>query len=153
MIDPISASGVKPPDQLFNLAAADMGPGQVTAADQHRFEAALGTDGVTATDGEGIRAGQVEAGDIWLKQPVAGDVQAPLPPTLGDSILNGLESFRGSWQGTMSEIQAAVSQDSMDPATLMSLQFQVQHTAVVTTLVINEVTALDQEITQLLKAS
>ncbi len=147
MIDPVSANSIRPPGELYDRQAMDMGPGQVTAADQQRFEAALGTGG------DDIRVAQVDAGDIWVNQPVATDGQPPLPPTLGDSILNGLESFRGSWQGTMSEIQQAVSQDRMDPATLMSLQFQVQHTAVVTTLVINEVTALDQEVTQLLKAS
>lgn len=153
MVDPISSSTVRPPQELtaFNVAEAD--PGQVSSADQQRFEAGLGTNGTSEVDGGHIRTSPADAGDVWVQQPVQSEPQPPLPPTLGESVLNGIEHLRQSWENTVAQIQETVSHDNLRPSDLMQLQFQVQHTGVVTTLVVNEISSLDQEVTQLLKAS
>ena len=168
MIDPVSANGVQPARELYDLSTVDTGPGQVATADQQRFEALLGPDRTSPVDGQtvrvaqaedvqtdGVRAADVQAADdtVWFKEPTAETPQQPLPPTIGESVLNGLEHLRNSWRDTANNLQVAVNQPEFQPADLMKIQFEVQHTAVVTSLVVNEVTALDQEVSQLMKAS
>ena len=154
MIDPVSAYGVRPPHELYDRQPVETGLGQeVMPEHQARFEAALGINGPDRVDGTEMKVVQADGGDVWIAQPPAAEAQTPPPTSLGDSILNGLENLRGSWRETMADINQLAADPQLDMAQMMKLQFQVQHTAVMTQMVLNEVKSIDQEVNKLLTAS
>ena len=151
MVDPVSAAGVRPPQELYNLDPVSMGPGEVSPADQQRFEALSSPEGPAAADGGNMTVAQASE-DFWVRQPVATEPEVP-PPTLGETILDGLDNLRNGWSDIATEVQATVDSPGFDPADLMNLQWQVQHTGLVMTMVVNEISALDTEIGTLLKTA
>ena len=102
MIDPVTANGVRPPQELYGQAPVDVSPGQVSSADEVRFEALSTPRGVEAIDEGNVRVAQAGE-DVWVRQPAVDDPSVPPPPTLGENILNGMENLRNSWSETMSE--------------------------------------------------
>jgi hypothetical protein len=154
MIEPVGAYGVHQVESPFERQAVDFGPGKVSAGDQERFEALLGRTKEVAADGENMQVAQMNGGDFWIKQPAqALGPAAPPPPTIGDTILNGMQDFKDGWTHMMDTVGDMAKQVDFTPAELIRIQFQIQQTSISIGLVMNEMGSFDQEVSQLLRTS
>lgn len=154
MIEPIAAYGTQRVQSPFETQQTDTGPGRVNADDQQRFEALLDRPKEVAAGTDSMRVAEANGGDFWVREPAPAAVEAsPPPPTIGETILNGMQSFKDSWAGTVDSISEVVGSPDLTPAELMKLQFEVQQTGVAMTLILNEMGTFHQEVSQLLKTS
>ena len=154
MIEPIAAYGTQPVHSSFETQQTDTGSGRVNADDQQRFEELLDRPKEVAGEADGMRVVQAEGGDFWVRQPASAATEALAPPpTIGETILNGIQGLKDGWSATADSINDVVGNGNLTPAELMKLQFEVQQTGVAMTLILNEMGTFHQEVSQLLKTS
>lgn len=157
MIEPISAdlnsamSGV--------LAEVPQGPAHTAAArieDTLRFDEAMMAPPTGAETVNGVEnrvAVGLESGEQWVLPQGTLTPAEPAAPTVGDRILNGMDTLRDGWSGVQHSISEAMSISDFTPADMLRLQFEMQHGMFTLTLVGNEAAAIPKKVDGLLRTA
>ncbi|MEM8985355.1 MAG: hypothetical protein AAGC95_01405 [Pseudomonadota bacterium] len=149
MIDPITSrpAGVLVAEIQQSAHGVDYGPGVVSEQDRalflERLNAPVAEVAVTVDVSASV---QQETG--WV---------LPAPPTpagvlsVGDRILQSMNSFQDSWSNTVESMQLMTSQVKLEPAEMLSIQFQMGYSSMMLSTISQEVGSISQKIDGLLK--
>ncbi|MCP4979279.1 MAG: hypothetical protein GY935_02160 [Gammaproteobacteria bacterium] len=154
MIEPVGAIGVRPETTATDFQALANNPGLVDPATAESFEVMVSGDNLrVAQAGDALPPAtvtDVTAGNQWVVQP--GPAEAIPKPTFIESISGELQDIRQGWLDVRADMQSAFESD---PTILdvMRLQMDLQHSTNMTQLLVNTVSAFNQEIGKLMRAS
>ena len=149
MIDPVSSrpAGTLVADIQQLADGVDYGPGVVSEQDRalflERLNAPVAEEHITVDVSASI---QQEA--TWV---------LPAPPTppgvlsVGERILQSMNSFQDSWAGTVESMQLMTSQAELKPAEMLNIQFQIGYSSMMLSTISQEVGSISQKIDGLLK--
>ena len=154
MIDPVAArpAGARAAE-LYSAAEAGLqgpasqGPGALSPQDQALFEQRMSAPRAGETITVEIRQPAVEPKEWVLPGP-------PKPPgvlSVGERILQGMNSFQESWAGAVGSIETLATRTDIQPTEMISIQFQIGYSSMMLATVSQEVGSISQKIDGLLK--
>lgn len=148
MIDPVTSrpAGALGAEIQQIASNVDYGPGVVSPEDQ-----ALFAERLNAPRPDAVAAGA----DISVQQSATWVLPAPPAPpgvmSMGDRILQSMNSFRDGWTGTVEAMETLVSRNDIKPAEMLNIQFQIGYSSMMLSTVSQEVGSIAQKIDGLLK--
>ena len=113
-----------------------------------RFEAAMEQVENAAPATEAVQPADLQATDPWVIPAVSPE---GTEISIGDRILDGMGSLRDGWSNTVDAMQDLQEQNNLQPADMLSLQFQMSHTSLMLGMVSQEVGSITQKIDGLLR--
>ena len=149
MIDPVAArpAGTLATEIGQIASGVSHNPGAVTPGDEALFEQALNAPRTDNTLTLEI-APPVAQPETWV-------IPAPAQPagvlSVGERILEGMNSFKESWAGTVDSMKTLASRTEMQPSEMMQIQFQIGYSSLMLSTVSQEVGSISQKIDGLLK--
>ena len=133
----------------LSVAASDAGP-WVTQGGPAEMALQPHNQPVTAPEGTQLAA-DLRSSDGWVVQP--GPAEAPPGPSLGEIVSGELESIRQTWFDARADMAAAFEEGGLTVETAMRLQMDMQHAAVMIQMLVSQVSAFNQEVSKLMRAS
>ena len=149
MIDPVTArpAGMLVADAQAAANGSNLGPGAVSAQDKALFEEKLNAP--LSADRLAVDVGaSIEQRPTWV---------LPAPPTppgvlsVGERILQGMNSFQDGWSGAVDAMETLASQNDLKPAEMLNIQFQLGFSSMMLSTISQEVGSVSQKIDGLLK--
>jgi hypothetical protein len=112
-------------EQSLQQGASGGAPTEVDHADQMQFEQALNGQQPGGPQDAGMQA--IQPTESTLQSQQVGETQAGGKPSLGDSILNGIEKLKGNFDVRADRIEQTLvnSGGDMSMEEMMKLQFEV----------------------------
>ncbi len=151
MIEPVTALGARPMVEIADLQFQGSTQPTIDPAKQQEFEAMLGTEEVVVAQADGATHGVNATVDNWVVQP--GPAEAVPVPTIGEYVSEELQGFRQEWLELRANMNDAVNGGNLSLDQMMQMSMEMQHSSVMIQLLINQVTAVNQEISKLMRAS
>ena len=152
MIEPVTAVGARPTLEASDFQLHGHPDTAVDPTTQQEFEAMLNADDLRVAQVENTQAAvDLRPDNAWVLQP--GPAEAPPPPTIGEVVSAELQDLRQGWQDLRADIVTAFEGDGMTIENLMKLQMEVQHSGIMVQMLLNEVSAFNQEVSKLMHAN
>ena len=161
LVDPLVQERFEEALQADNLRVAETENTQLTVAADDvgawamqpgPAEAALQANGqpVAATESTQLAA-DLRGNDAWVVQP--GPAEAAPGPSLSEIVSNELQGIRETWFNARADMAAAFEDGGLTVENAMRLQMDMQHAAVMIQMLVSQVSALNQEVSKLMRAS
>lgn len=151
MIEPVSAYGTRPPTELAHVQFCYTERCPVDSAAQANFENMLHADDTRVAQANNAGVAADLSNGNWVIQP--GPAEALPPPSIGEVFVGELQEMREHWQGVQDSIHSAMDEGNLSLDQLMKLSMEFQQSSMMVTLLMNEATALTQEVSKLMRAS
>ena len=164
MIDPISVAGsgaadLSPIYVAGDAPNAELGQRHVDPSLSTRFEELLMADDLRVAEANkamepGLRGNASVEGAIadgWVK-PLPGPAEAVPAPTVMDSMAETIQTIREDWMSMRSEMADARVMEEYSTEQLLRMLADVSQTSLTVNLLVQEMSAFNQSVNQLMKA-
>ncbi len=154
MIEPVSAYGARPQIELNagHGCCVEPEPNPADPAAKAQFEEMLQSDEIRVAQADNANvATEVNNTNGWVIQP--GPAEALPPPTVGEVLKGELQDMRENWNDVRDKMELAQGDSNISIDGLMQLSMEFQHSSMMVTLLMNQATALTQEVSKLMRAS
>lgn len=154
MIEPVSS---QTPGQAFDLAEMQNEINQkpqmedVDPAVQEQFETMIESDSIKVAQIDNTQLAVDATANPWVQQP--GPAEMIPRPSIADTISENMQDLREQWLGAREAIEAARTDPDFTAEEMMALVGELQHSNIMITMVLQEIQALTQGMSQLMKAS
>ena len=149
MIDPVASrpAGTLVADIQQSADSVDYGPGVVSEQDRALFLERLNAPVAEEEIAVNVSAPVQQEASWVLPAP-------PTPPgvlSVGERILQSMNSFQDSWSGTVESMRTLATQTDLKPADMLNIQFQMGYSSMMLSTISQEVGSISQKIDGLLK--
>lgn len=154
MIEPVSS---QTPGQSFDLAELQQELNQKPQMDevdptvQQQFETMIESDSIKVAQADNVQFAVDGTANPWVQQP--GPAEMIPRPSIADTISENMQDLREQWIGAREAIEEARNKPDFTPEEMMALVGELQHSNIMITMVLQEIQALTQGMSQLMKAS
>ena len=157
MIEPVGARPVADLHEIYQwYTNNNPGPAPASAADQARFEAAMEVSQAQIAPPVEMARPITEAtstdSNLWVLPPTGPEANQVPPPTLGDTILDGMTNLRDGWSEMRESLNTIEANPKLEPTEMVKVLYDVQQTTILFSLVTNEVSQASRKVDGLLKA-